>query len=93
MDVKEAEKIIESFPPEFNALALPNHYYSAKSFLDFRDQIKATGVKEALESSRSMYLAYDAEPNPKQRLDLFERWRVQAESALAKLNALLGEKP
>lgn len=48
MTVKEANKIVESFPPEFNSSALPDYFYAAKSFLDYHKRVQP--VIEALRS-------------------------------------------
>jgi hypothetical protein len=72
MDVKDSQRIVD------DVASTPLNFARAKGFLDFRDQLKETGVKEALE--RVWETGGGCNP-------------TIARDALAKLNALLGEKP
>lgn len=55
MTVESAKKIIDSFPPEFNSLALPRYYYKAQGFLSGH----AAGVKESQALVKELVEGYE----------------------------------
>lgn len=82
MDVKEAHRMVDN-----KRIGSFSEEMMARGFLEFRDQLKATGVIETAKDVED-FLQSD---------DMGRQWRdevlVKLREALSKLSALMGEKP